>query len=144
MAELKIFGPAGAGDPAPAPADPIQYTCKFWSLLHEGGTTDIVVVPYEQVVSAARPTSPAKSESPPPTFQAATKIGAGLMDRHAVLHDTSNGMFLVLVLATRVMGDAYQQISGATQTSCAKTAPPPVPTHPACRPVSTHPSTLPA
>lgn len=25
MASLSIFGPAGAGDPAPAPADPVQY-----------------------------------------------------------------------------------------------------------------------
>lgn len=28
LADLKIFGPAGAGDPAPAPADPTRYTSR--------------------------------------------------------------------------------------------------------------------
>jgi len=28
LAELKIWGPAGAGDPAPAPGDPTRYTRK--------------------------------------------------------------------------------------------------------------------
>ncbi|BGP19258.1 hypothetical protein JCM10213_008223 [Rhodosporidiobolus nylandii] len=30
MAELQIFGPGGAGDPSPAPADPTQYTKVPW------------------------------------------------------------------------------------------------------------------
>ena len=36
LADLKIWGPAGAGDPAPAPADPVKYTCEYPLPLFEG------------------------------------------------------------------------------------------------------------
>jgi hypothetical protein len=72
LADLKIWGPAGAGDPAPGPADPARYT----------------LVPWEEVNRAAKP------ESPPPTFQTATAIASNadrLTDRHEVVNDPSQG-----------------------------------------------------
>lgn len=61
LADLQIWGPADAGDPDPAPADPVRYT----------------QVPWEEVLEAQH----AKERSPPPSFSAAT-AGASLTRRH--------------------------------------------------------------
>ncbi|GFZ43630.1 hypothetical protein JCM24511_01350 [Saitozyma sp. JCM 24511] len=74
LMDLKIWGPAGAGDPAPPPPDPVQYT----------------LVPYE--IASAAP----KSESPPPTFQSATAIGhtaTSLTDRHEIINDSTQDIW---------------------------------------------------
>ncbi|ORY33717.1 Mechanosensitive ion channel-domain-containing protein [Naematelia encephala] len=72
LADLKIWGPGGAGDPAPAPPDPTRYT----------------MVPWEEVNAAPEP---AKPESPPPTF--ATATATNLTDRHEVINDSSQDIW---------------------------------------------------
>ncbi|WWC86347.1 uncharacterized protein L201_001220 [Kwoniella dendrophila CBS 6074] len=67
LAELQVWGPAGAGNPDPDAADPVQYT----------------LVPWEEVKAAT-----AKPESPPPTFASATAL-PHLMDQRQVVNDTS-------------------------------------------------------
>ncbi|WOO85247.1 Mechanosensitive ion channel protein Msy1 [Vanrija pseudolonga] len=61
LAELKIWGPADAGDPSPPPPDAIRYT----------------QVPWEDVLAAEQEN--ATPTSPPPTFHAAT--GGNLVHR---------------------------------------------------------------
>lgn len=61
LAELQIWGPADAGNPDPAPADPVRYT----------------QVPWDEVQEAEH----AKERSPPPSFSAAT-TGGNLTRRH--------------------------------------------------------------
>ena len=90
LADLKIWGPAGAGDPAPAAADPVKYTCKLFPLHSSGHEADLKVVPYENIVAAEAATANAGPSSPPPTFAAATTAD-GLMDRRNVVTDTSQG-----------------------------------------------------
>lgn len=101
--DLKIWGPAGAGDPAPAPADPVRYTSMLYSLIQAWVIADLLVIPWEEVNAAATAaaaattpsgSAPSKPESPPPTFHAATTAGVGLMDRRQVMNDTSAGMSL--------------------------------------------------
>ncbi|WVF70531.1 hypothetical protein IAT40_005322 [Kwoniella sp. CBS 6097] len=75
LADLKIWGPAGAGNPSPDAADPTQYT----------------LVPWDEVKAAAAP-APAKSESPPPTFASATAMPS-LMDHRAVVNDPSQDVW---------------------------------------------------
>lgn len=78
MADCHVFGPAGAGNPTPPPADPVAYT----------------LVPYE-------PPAPGSSEdrsleSPPPDFLAATtgaEHGAALLDQREVVNDASGDIF---------------------------------------------------
>ncbi|WRT64242.1 uncharacterized protein IL334_001173 [Kwoniella shivajii] len=72
LADLKVWGPDGAGNPTPDPADPVQYT----------------LIPWEQLKDAA----PAKSESPPPTFASATAM-PNLMDQRGVVNDTSQDIW---------------------------------------------------
>lgn len=93
LADLKIWGPAGAGDPAPAAADPVKYTCKLTLTTNRQDTeADWIVVPYEDVLAAAEaaPAATAGTNSPPPTFAAATTAD-GLMDSRNVVTDTSQG-----------------------------------------------------
>ncbi|ORX36049.1 Mechanosensitive ion channel-domain-containing protein [Kockovaella imperatae] len=76
LAETKIYGPAGAGDPSPAPAEPTKYT----------------LVPYEQVqaaeaAAASTATASTGAESPPPTFDAATNTANNLTDRRELIND---------------------------------------------------------
>lgn len=76
LADCKIYGPAGAGDPNPDPADPIAYT----------------MVPYE----APAPVAAGHPESPPPDFLAATQgaeHGAALLDQRQVVNDSSGDIF---------------------------------------------------
>lgn len=91
LADLKILGPDGAGNPSPPEADPVKYTRA--SLLASGTCAWLIgsVVPYEQIV-AAQSAAPAGTSpsSPPPTFAAATTAD-GLMDRRNVVTDTSQG-----------------------------------------------------
>ncbi|WWD17790.1 hypothetical protein CI109_102232 [Kwoniella shandongensis] len=75
LADLKIWGPGGAGNPAPDPAEPTQYT----------------LVPWDEVKSQAAPAVP-KSESPPPTFASATAI-PNLMDRRAAVNDPTQDIW---------------------------------------------------
>ncbi|WVW82398.1 hypothetical protein I302_104405 [Kwoniella bestiolae CBS 10118] len=77
LADLKIWGPAGAGNPDPDAAEPVQYT----------------LVPWEQV----KPPTPttggsSKPESPPPTFATATAV-PNLMDQRGVVNDASQDVF---------------------------------------------------
>ncbi|KAL7424777.1 hypothetical protein Q5752_000461 [Cryptotrichosporon argae] len=72
LAELKIYGPAGAGNPTPDPAEPTKYT----------------LVPYEEVRAAEQPKKPS---SPPPTFDAAT--AAALTDRREIINDPSQDIW---------------------------------------------------
>ena len=37
LADLKIFGPGGNGDPAPAVADPTRYTCEYSPAVQDAG-----------------------------------------------------------------------------------------------------------
>ncbi|WVQ97390.1 hypothetical protein IAU59_004502 [Kwoniella sp. CBS 9459] len=73
LADLKIWGPAGAGNPSPDAADPTPYT----------------LVPWDEVKAAA---APAKSESPPPTFASATAMPS-LTDKRAVVNDPSQDIW---------------------------------------------------
>ncbi|KAK4686237.1 mechanosensitive ion channel protein 4/5/6/7/8/9/10, partial [Tremellales sp. Uapishka_1] len=77
MLELKIWGPAGAGDPAPPPPDAVRYT----------------LVPYEDVMASSQPTS---SGTPPPTFQTATAAATNasrLTDRREVINDSAQDIW---------------------------------------------------
>lgn len=79
MADCQIFGPAGAGNPAPAPADPIAYMQVPYG------------PPYQQDNNEGR-----SLESPPPDFAAATagaSQGAALMDRNEVINDRSGNIY---------------------------------------------------
>ncbi|WWC99777.1 hypothetical protein V866_006682 [Kwoniella sp. B9012] len=76
LADLKIWGPAGAGNPEPDPAEPVQYT----------------LVPWEEVKAATAPASSSKPESPPPTFASATAV-PNLMDQRGVVNDSSQDVF---------------------------------------------------
>lgn len=76
LADCHIYGPAGAGDPDPPPADPISYT----------------LVPYV----APAPSSNEHPDTPPPDFLAATtgaEQGAALIDQNQVLHDDGGDIF---------------------------------------------------
>ena len=75
LADLKIYGPGGAGDPAPPPADPTQYT----------------LVPWEEI--KAKEQSSVPSQSPPPTFQSATSTADLLIDRRNVINDDSQDIW---------------------------------------------------
>ncbi|WWC58465.1 uncharacterized protein I303_101007 [Kwoniella dejecticola CBS 10117] len=71
LADLKVWGPAGAGNPDPDAAEPTQYT----------------LVPWEEVKGAT-----AKPESPPPTFATATAV-PNLMDQRGVVNDAAVDVF---------------------------------------------------
>jgi len=90
LAELKIWGPAGAGDPAPSPPDPTRYTCSSHAeTLRRCVLTSDVVIPWEQIAAAAAPPQQ-KPDSPPPTF--ATATATSLTDRQEVVNDSSQGV----------------------------------------------------
>ncbi|GAA5988936.1 hypothetical protein JCM11641_002920 [Rhodosporidiobolus odoratus] len=76
MAELQIFGPGDAGDPAPAPADPTQYT----------------EVPWQEVKAKAEAAAAAAAAAlPPPAsdplMQRATDVASHLVSEHAVMDE---------------------------------------------------------
>jgi hypothetical protein len=81
LADCHIYGPAGAGNPTPDPADPIAYT----------------MVPYEAPATDADGNrTSSHPESPPPDFLAATagaESGAALLDQQEVIHDVSGDVF---------------------------------------------------
>jgi hypothetical protein len=91
LADLKIYGPAGAGDPAPAPADPVKYTCELSAVLLDF-RSDLLVVPWEEV-NAAATAAENKPDSPPPTFATATATAQLLTDRREIVNDSSQGRF---------------------------------------------------
>ncbi|WVR05974.1 hypothetical protein IAU60_003002 [Kwoniella sp. DSM 27419] len=76
LADLKIWGPAGAGNPTPDPADPTVYT----------------MLPYDEYKASTAAAVPAKPESPPPTFATATAL-PNLLDRRGVVNDTSQDIW---------------------------------------------------
>ena len=78
------------------------------------------MVPYESVVAAEEIAATAPSQSPPPTFAAATTAD-GLMDRRNVVSDTAQGEIPSSVsrffsITERLSTD--NQISGVNQTKC--------------------------
>ena len=73
------------------------------------------MVPYENVVAAEESAVTAPSQSPPPTFAAATTAD-GLMDRRNVVSDTAQGEIPSSVSRKDLSADG--QISGVNQTKC--------------------------
>ncbi|GAA5915882.1 hypothetical protein JCM5296_002522 [Sporobolomyces johnsonii] len=76
MGELQIFGPAGAGDPAPAPAEPTQYT----------------LVPYEEIKAKEAAAAKEKEKEAPKAegfepIGTASGFAEGLMDSHQVMRE---------------------------------------------------------
>ncbi|GAA5954951.1 hypothetical protein JCM21900_005944 [Sporobolomyces salmonicolor] len=76
MGELQIFGPAGAGDPAPAPAEPTQYT----------------LVPYDEIKAKAAAAAKAKENEAPKAeglepIGAAAGFAGGMMDSDQVMRE---------------------------------------------------------
>ncbi|KAK8866012.1 hypothetical protein IAR55_001163 [Kwoniella newhampshirensis] len=76
LADLKIWGPAGAGNPSPDPAEPTQYT----------------LVPWDEIRAQAAPAAAPKSESPPPTFATATAV-PNLTDHRTAINDPSQDIW---------------------------------------------------
>jgi hypothetical protein len=93
LADLKIYGPGGAGDPAPAPADPTRYTCESNGGIESGisSLTCHLVVPWEEVNAALAASSEERTESPPPTFATATASANALTDKRGIVNDTAQG-----------------------------------------------------
>lgn len=80
LADCLIFGPGGAGDPAPAPADPIAY----------------MQVPYVAPTDNNSSSDAPGPESPPPDFAAATaggSQGAALLDHNEVINDSTGNIY---------------------------------------------------
>ncbi|CEQ41695.1 SPOSA6832_03430, partial [Sporobolomyces salmonicolor] len=76
MGELQIFGPAGAGDPAPAPAEPTQYT----------------LVPYDEIKAKEAAAAKAKENEAPKAegfepIGAAAGFAGGMMDSDQVMRE---------------------------------------------------------
>ncbi|GAA5936388.1 hypothetical protein JCM1841_002925 [Sporobolomyces salmonicolor] len=76
MGELQIFGPAGAGDPAPAPAEPTQYT----------------LVPYDEIKAKEAAAAAAKENEAPKAegfepIGAAAGFAGGMMDSDQVMRE---------------------------------------------------------
>ncbi|WVQ85247.1 hypothetical protein IAT38_007412 [Cryptococcus sp. DSM 104549] len=72
LADLKIWGPAGAGNPSPDAAEPTQYT----------------LVPWDE----AKPKTTSNPESPPPAFTSATEM-PNLMDKRAAVNDPAGDIW---------------------------------------------------
>ncbi|KAG0660428.1 hypothetical protein C6P46_004610 [Rhodotorula mucilaginosa] len=77
LAELQIFGPAGAGDPAPAAADPVKYTQVPWD---EVKAADEAAA----AKSAEAPTAPPAGGEDGPLRRAAM-LGEQLVSNDAIL-----------------------------------------------------------
>ncbi|GAA6010882.1 hypothetical protein JCM10207_003974 [Rhodosporidiobolus poonsookiae] len=75
MAELQIFGPGEAGNPAPAPADPVQYT----------------QVPWDEVQAKAKAAAEAAASAPPtptdPQLKRASDFGEHLVSDVRVMDE---------------------------------------------------------
>ncbi|GAA5821690.1 hypothetical protein JCM11251_000973 [Rhodosporidiobolus azoricus] len=78
MAELQIFGPGEAGNPTPAPADPVQYTQVPW---------DEVKAAAEAAAKKAAEEAAAKPVAEDPLLHHAAEVGEGLISGRTVEND---------------------------------------------------------
>ncbi|GAA6058014.1 hypothetical protein JCM3770_006647 [Rhodotorula araucariae] len=79
MAELEIYGPAGAGDPAPAPADPVLYAQVPWDEMRARA----------EAAAAAAAETHDKAKEHDPALKRASKFAESLIDERDIMDEES-------------------------------------------------------